>query len=153
MESWARNAWVTRGKQKDAHAVEDDFTGWSIGLGGNMSFRLYNKLLEVADSGRNDLFPVWEAAEWKEGEPIWRGEFQFRREVIAQHGVIRLEDVLANLNGLWNYASTEWLRLTIPNPDDLTRSRWPVHPLWGYLTSIDWETNGGVLTRSFKATR
>ncbi|MDO9101572.1 MAG: replication initiation factor [Candidatus Nitrotoga sp.] len=153
MESWKREAWVTRGKKKDAHAVEDDFTGWSIGLGGIMSFRLYNKLLEVADSGRNDLFPVWEAAGWKEGEPIWRGEFQFRREVLAQHGVIRLEDVLANLNGLWSYASTEWLRLTIPNPDDLTRSRWPVHPLWGYLTSVDWETNGGVLTRSFKATR
>ncbi len=153
MESWDRNAWVTRGKKKDAHAVEDDFTGWSIGLGGNMSFRLYNKLLEVADSGRNDLFPVWGAAGWKEAEPIWRGEFQFRREVLAQHGVIRFEDVLANLNGLWSYASTEWLRLTIPNLDDLTRSRWPVHPLWGYLTSIDWETNGGALTRSFKATR
>ena len=39
------------------------------------------------------------------------------------------------------------------NPDDQTRSRWPLHPLWGYLSSVDWETNGGPLARSFKATR
>lgn len=72
---------------------------------------------------------------------------------MAQHGLVSLDSVLANLNGLWSYASTEWLRLTIPNPDDQTRSRWPLHPLWGYLSSVDWETDGGPLSRSFKATR
>ncbi len=115
--------------------------------------RLYNKLLEIFESGRTDLLPLWQAAGWQSGEPIWRVEFQFRREVLAQHNLIRLDDVLSNLNGLWSYASTEWLRLTIPNPDDQTRSRWPIHPLWGYLSSIDWETDGGPLSRSFKATR
>ena len=34
-----------------------------------------------------------------------------------------------NLNGLWSYATTDWLRLTIPTPEDEPRSRWPVHPL------------------------
>jgi hypothetical protein len=66
---------------------------------------------------------------------------------------VKCQQTLANLNGLWSYASTEWLRLTIPNPDDRTRSRWPIHPLWGYISSIDWEDNGGPLSRSFKATR
>jgi hypothetical protein len=153
MESWDREAWVTRGKKIDAHAVDEKFTGWSIGLGGNISCRLYNKLLEIITSGRVDLIPLWEATGRLPNEPVWRVEFQFMREVLAQHGVIDLDSVLANLNGLWSYASTEWLRLTIPNLDDQTRSRWPLHPLWGYLSSIDWETDGGPLSRSFKATR
>jgi hypothetical protein len=144
MESWDREAWVTRGKKIDAHAVEGKFTGWSIGLGGNISCRLYNKLLEIITSGRVDLIPLWEATGRKPEEPVWRVEFQFMREILAQHGIVDLESVLANLNGLWSYATTEWLRLTIPNPDDQTRARWPLHPLWGYLSSVDWETNGGA---------
>lgn len=107
----------------------------------------------MIESGRADLLPLWAVVGWNSGEPIWRVEFQFRREVLAQHGLVSLDSVLANLNGLWSYASTEWLRLTIPNPDDQTRSRWPLHPLWGYLSSVDWETDGGPLARSFKATR
>ena len=153
MESWDRRAWVTRGKNIAAYAVAEQFTGWTVGLGGIMACRLYNKLLESFSSGRGDLIPVWQAAGLKYEESIWRVEFHFRREVLAQHGLVSLDSVLANLNGLWSYASTEWLRLTIPNPDDQTRSRWPVHPLWAYLSSIDWETDGGALTRSFKATR
>jgi len=153
MESWGREAWVTRGKNIAAYAVADQFTGWTVGLGGVIACRLYNKLLEIFESHRDDLLPLWLAAGWQAGDPIWRVEFQFRREVLAQHNLIRLDEVLSNLNGLWSYASTEWLRLTIPNPDDQTRSRWPVHPLWGYLSSIDWETDGGPLSRSFRATR
>ncbi len=153
MESWGREAWVTRGKHIAAYAVAEQFTGWTVGLGGVIACRLYNKLLEIIESGRTDLLPLWEAAGRKLGEPVWRVEFQFRREAMAQHGLVYLDSVMANLNGLWSYASTEWLRLTIPNPDDQTRSRWPIHPLWGYLSSIDWETDGGPLSRSFKATR
>lgn len=153
MESWGREAWVTRGKSIAAYAVAEQFTGWTIGLGGTIACRLYNKLLEIVESGREDVYLLWKAAGWESGGFVWRVEFQFRREVLAQHGLVRLDEVLANLNGLWSYASTEWLRLAIPNPDDKTRSRWPIHPLWGYLSSIDWETNGGALARSFDATR
>jgi hypothetical protein len=153
MESWGREAWITRAKKIDAHAVSEKFTGWSIGLGGKISCRLYNKLLEIQSSGRTDLLPLWKAVGRKEGEPVWRVEFQLMREVLGQHGLVCLSSVLANLNGLWGYASTEWLRLAIPNPDDQTRSRWPIHPLWGYISSVDWETDGGPLSRSFKATR
>ena len=153
MESWKREAWVTRAKKITAYAISEEFTGWTIGLGGMMACRFYNKLLEIIESGRTDLIPLWEAAGRKINEPVWRVELQFRREVLSQHGLIGLDDVLANLNGLWSYATTQWLRLTLPNKEDKTRSRWPVHPLWGYLSSVDWETDGGPLSRSFKATR
>ncbi len=153
MESWGREAWITRGKKIDAHAVNEKFTGWSIGLGGKISCRLYNKLIEIYTSGRTDLVPLWKETGWQEDEPVWRVEFQLMRDVLVEHGLIDLDSVLANLNGLWSYASTEWLRLTLPNPDDQTRSRWPIHPLWGYISSIDWETNLNTLSRSFQATR
>ena len=153
MESWDREAWVARAKKITAYAMNEQFTGWTIGLGGIMACRLYNKLLEIIESGRTDLISLCEAAGRKRNEPVWRIELQYRREVLVQHGLIGLDDVLENLNGLWSYATTQWLRLTIPNKEDETSSRWLIHPLWGYLSSIDWETDGGPLTRSFKATR
>jgi len=45
------------------------------------------------------------------------------------------------------------LRLTIPSEDDKTRSRWPIHPLWALLSSVDWEAHGGPLSKRFTAAR
>ncbi|MBL8446158.1 MAG: replication initiation factor, partial [Zoogloeaceae bacterium] len=72
---------------------------------------------------------------------------------LDQKGVSKLYAVLAHLNGLWSYATTEWLKLTLPKPEDQTRSRWPIHPLWVALASIDWETDGGPLSPRFSTTR
>ena len=80
-------------------------------------------------------------------------EFQFKREVLAQLGLDMLPKVLEHLSGLWSYATTEWLKLCVPSEADKTRSRWPVHPLWMALASVDWETPGGPLSREFTARR
>ena len=145
MESWTRHAWVTRATGVNAYAVDGKFSGWSIGMGGILSARLYNKVLEIEKSGKHYLFDLWRKAGWTEGEPVWRLEFEFKREALFHKNLSSLDQVLANLNGLWSYAMTDWLRLTLPNPQDQTRSRWPIHPLWGYLSAIDWETDGGPL--------
>ena len=145
MECWTRHAWVTRAMSITAYAVDGKFSGWSIGAGSNLSARLYNKVLEIEKSGKRYLFDLWRKSGWTEGEPVWRLEFQFERNMLVPRGLSSLDEVLGNLNGLWSYAMTEWLRLTLPNPDDQTRSRWPIHPLWGYLSAIDWEANGGPL--------
>jgi hypothetical protein len=150
---WDREAWVTRGSGIDAYSEGGVFTGWVVGRGGIISARLYYKLLQAAKVGANYLLALWQEAGWKEGEHVWRLEFQLRREVLVQHSLTKLDAVLGNLNGLWSYATTEWLKLTLPNPDDQTRSRWPIHPLWGYLSAIDWETNGGPLARRFTPAR
>jgi hypothetical protein len=150
---WDREAWVTRGNGIDAYSEGGVFTGWVVGRGGIISARLYYKLLHATKIGSGYLLPLWEAGGWKPPEQVWRLEFQLRREVLVQHGLTKLKAVLGNLNGLWSYATTEWLKLTIPNPDDQTRARWPIHPLWGYLSSIDWETDGGPLSRRFTPAR
>ena len=153
MESWDRIAWVTRASSINAYAVSGNFSGWSVGLGGVISARLYNKLLEIVVSGKDWILPLWQKAGWEGQGVIWRLEFELKREVLTQKGLSKLHQVLDHLNGLWSYATTEWLRLTLPSADDKTRSRWPIHPLWGFLSAVDWESPGGPLAKRFTPTR
>jgi len=153
MEEWGREAWVTHASSVNAYAIDNRFTGWAIGLGGVMAGRLYDKLFEICKSNKGYLIPLWEKAGWQPEEPIWRLEFEFKRQVLVQKGLRSLTEVLVNLNGLWSYAMTEWLKLTLPNPEDKTRSRWPIHPMWEALSSLDWETDGGPLQNRFSNQR
>ncbi|MCB1937554.1 MAG: replication initiation factor [Nitrosomonas sp.] len=154
MESWNRHAWVTRASAINAYSVEREFSGWTIGTGGVISCRLYDKTLEInKQSKKFYLHELWKRTGWNGEDKVWRLEFQLKREVLTQKGLSKLTEVLDNLNGLWSYAVTEWLRLTLPNPDDQTRSRWPIHPLWGYLSSVDWNTDGGSLLSRFNNAR
>lgn len=152
-KEWDRKAWVTRGSGVDAYSENGVFTGWVVGRGGVISARMYYKQLQAAKIGADYLQSLWDQAGLMAGEQVWRLEFQLRREILVQHGLTKLDAVLGSLNGLWSYATTEWLKLTIPNLDDKTRSRWPIHPLWGHLSSVDWETNGGPLSRRFSNAR
>lgn len=154
MESWDRHAWVTRASAINQYSVEREFSGWTIGAGGVISCRLYNKTLEILkQSKKTYLYELWYRAGWNGLDPVWRLEFQLNRKVITQKGLQKLSDVLNHLNGLWSYATTEWLRLTLPNPEDQTRSRWPIHLLWGYLSSVDWQTNDSPLLPRFNSAR
>ena len=149
MEAWTRQAWVTRAGSVSAYAINKQFSGWAIGMGGVIGARLYDKLLEITTSNKGYLIPLWEAGGRLEGEPVWRLEFEFKRDFLNQKDIIALKDTLAHLNGLWSYACTEWLKLTIPNEHDETRARWPIHPLWQQLATLDWETNDSPLKSRF----
>lgn len=153
MEGWDRHAWVTRASSINAYAVSGQFSGWSVGLGGVISARLYNKLLEIIASGKEWIIPLWQKAGWDGSGLIWRQEFEIKRDVLTQKGLSKLSEVMKHLDGLWSYATTEWLRLTLPNPEDKTRSRWPIHPLWLCIASIDWEGSGGPLSKRFTPAR
>lgn len=153
MESWDRHAWVTRAAAINTYSVEREFSGWMIGAGGVISCRLYNKTLEIKQSRKAYLLELWHKAGWNGYDPVWRLEFQLKREVLTQKGLGKLTEVIDNLNGLWGYATTEWLRLTLPNAEDKTRSRWPIHPLWGYLSSADWQTDNNPLLPRFSSAR
>ncbi len=137
MESWDRESWVTRADAVHQYAEGQKFTGWCIGTGGPIMMRLYDKNLEVEKSGSQYVRTLWDAGGWKDGEPVWRLEFEFKKETLSKFGLDRFTSVMAQLNGIWTYAMDDWLRLCIPNPEDQTRSRWPVHPVWAALSSVD----------------
>lgn len=153
MDAWGREAWVTRAASIVSYAENGRFTGWGIGIGSSIGCRLYDKLYEITKSNKGYLVPLWESSGWLGDMPVHRLEFELKRELLQQLGLYQLNDVLDNLNGLWSYGTTEWLKLTIPNANDETRSRWPIHPMWQWLSSIDWETSGGALTRTFSNQR
>jgi hypothetical protein len=150
---WDRRAWVTRAAAIDSFSECGNFTGWVIGRGGNLLARLYYKSFHALKTGQDYLLPLWQQAGREAQEHVWRLEFQIKRPVLVEMKLNGFGSVLGNLGGLWSYATTEWMRLAIPQESDKTRSRWPTHPLWTHLTAIDWRGNGGPLTRSFDASR
>ena len=133
------NAWVSRAHLINRYSNKRTFSGWVIGSGGAMSARLYDKTLEIRKSKKDYLRDIWKSEGWDEKQTVWRLEFQFRREVLKQLNIVSIPDLLANLNNLWNYATHDWLRLTIPNSKDETQTRWPNHPLWDVLSDAPWE--------------
>ena len=149
LEGWDRSAWVTRASAINNYSVDGRFTGWAIGVGGPIAMRLYDKTLEIQKSGKEYLKTLWREVGWNDESLVWRLEIQLKREVLSQLGLKNFASVAESLNGIWGYALTEWLRLTLPSASDHKRSRWPVHPLWAALASIDWETQGGPLLRQF----
>lgn len=138
MDSINSNQWITRAKEIHRHDINRQFSGFSIGRGGCISGRLYDKTLEIEKSGKIYLYPLWAEQGWIPGSQVWRMEFQFKREFLKPVRVHHVEDLELFMGALWLYATEEWLKLCIPNPNDKTPSRWPLHPLWIELQEIDW---------------
>lgn len=154
MESWTREAWVTKAQSINAYSVKGKFSGWTIGQGGAISARLYDKQLEIVTHSHKDyLFKHWLKAGWSGQGSVWRLEFQYKQEVLSQLGIKGFDAVMARLGAIWGYATVDWLKLTQPNPNDATRSRWPIHPLWCFLADVDWEDDGGDLERTYPVNR
>lgn len=153
MDSWHRSAWVTRATEIHSYAKDQVFTGWTIGMGGVIGCRLYNKIKEIIHSGKAWAMNLWLPMGWEPGEDVWRLEFEFKRDFLKERGLGSLDTVLDNLNGLWSYATTEWLRLTVPNEGDATRSRWPTHHLWMALASVNWDAPPGAVLDKYSNTR
>lgn len=118
-----------------------------------LSCRMYDKSLELEQSGKEWFVDLWRSHGWSEDDGrVWRVEFSFKREALhelQQENTSRevvfwgIEDAYAlpdRLPVLWAYATGQvdggpdgvpdgWLRCVIPNGDK-NRSRWPTHPVW-----------------------
>ena len=124
---------VTRSRRNTSHiAIHHDgrhFTGFTFGRDA-MVARLYDKSVEIAHSGKRWMLEVW-GAELDVSEPVWRLEFQLRREILAECSLTSPEDVLALRPSLWTYAM-RWLSLRESTPG-ASRTRWPVASVWSDL--------------------
>jgi hypothetical protein len=150
--AWPAEAWVTRAERIDPHYVNGQFTGWSIGLGADVSGRLYDKKLEIVKSNKPYFLELWERAGWFPADPVVRIEHQFRRKALAQFGLSSFKEVLNARPALWGYATREWTKLAVPNPGDETKSRWPLHPFWEAVQAIRWDGSTVTLERKRPST-
>lgn len=90
INSWDSGAWVTRAHNINAHHVQRQFSGWSIGLGkGPIGARLYDKTLEIQKSHKDYLKPLWRDAGWQDDQKIWRLEFEFKRDVLSELAFVK----------------------------------------------------------------
>jgi hypothetical protein len=125
---------VTRSRRNTCHiAVNYDgrrFTGFTFGRDALVA-RLYDKSLEIAHSGKGWMREVW-GDRLDPSAPVWRLEFQLRREVLAECSLTKPEEVLAQQQSLWRYAM-QWLSLREPT-HGAARTRWPVAAVWSKLT-------------------
>lgn len=135
-EGMPLGSWVTRAKRISTHRLDNVLSGFSIGLGGDISARFYDKTKQILISGQDYLKPLWAEAGWEVDQTVWRVEFQFKRRVLNEHGINTVEGLLSNAGPMWLYATTQWLKLTIPNHSDATRARWPLHPAWADLIQV-----------------
>jgi hypothetical protein len=95
-----------------------------------MVARLYDKSLEITHSGKDWMRDVWGDLR-DPSEPVWRLEFQLRRQVLAECSLSKPEDVLEQRQRVWAYAM-QWLSLREPIPG-ANRTRWPVAKVWSQL--------------------
>ena len=107
MEGWRREAWVSRAKAIAQYAEKGAFTVWTIGVGGTLSARLHQKVNEAKKSGKQYLHDLWQLAGWDGVMPVWRMEFQFKREVLTQLRLDTLPSIMEHQDGLWSYATTD----------------------------------------------
>ena len=107
--------------------------------------RLYDKTRELQGSGKDWLLDVW-GARRRGSEPVWRLEFQFRREALAGFHLETVDELFASLQDLWRYG-LEWLSLREPS-FDRQRSHWRVAEEWEQLAAIEFRPQlAGVLRR------
>lgn len=153
MESFERHAWITRAGSINTYSVKGQFTGYTIGAGGPISSRLYNKTLEILKSHKTYLFELWKRAGMDPDRHVWRQEFQVKREVLTQLSIHTFENLIERQGGIWGYAAQTWLRLSIPQAGDTNHARWPTHPLWDRIADIRWRLDDVPLTRRFALSR
>lgn len=128
-------AYVCRAKKRNQYYDGRRLSGVTIGQGGKLMARLYDKTLEIKVSGKSWLRDVWKARGWDGRTPVWRAEFQLRRETLSEFGATGVDTFLHLRPAIWAYCTEEWLRLTVPSVGDYTSARWPTHPLWQVVQS------------------
>lgn len=128
-----RDRFVTRANYRAAHHVGGRFSGLTFGKGSIVA-RLYDKSLEIIQSNKGWMHAIWESGGSDPAAPVWRLEFQLRREALREFRATCLPRRSEGFSGLWRYLTARWLRLVVPAHGG-RRERWSVDPSWRVLAT------------------
>ncbi len=100
--------------------------------GSNISCQIYNKSAEIKVHNKEWFEPIWAAdTRYNPELTVWRVEFRIKRKFLATFHLNEAFSVLGQLELLWKYATTEWLRyVDLSKSSDTNKSRLPTHPAW-----------------------
>lgn len=138
---------ITRAKQFSKYCYGAIVTGFVAGLGGDVVFRLYNKLIEIRRSNKEHWREIWLENGWNGEGQVYRCEFQLRRLELRKFGLITWADVVSSNARIWQHYTEKWVRVVIPSETDSNNRRWHQPPWWQDIAGYfgDWPEGG--LTR------
>ena len=101
---------VTRARYSALHNENETLTGLSIGKG-NISARIYDKVYEIKHKSKKYwMYTAWGLETVPEDCTVIRIEVQIRREVLKELGCGNYENLPNQLDSLWNYCTSDWLK-------------------------------------------
>jgi hypothetical protein len=106
----------------------------TIGSIQGLQVQVYDKGLELTEvSGKDWMLPIYEEFSGycpPKGLPdLWRLELRFGKHYLKERNLRTPAAVIAERERMIAEALHSW-RLTVRNPTDTNRRRWPLHPLW-----------------------
>jgi len=136
-------SWVAKAKNHASYRHCGLFTGMSIGLGGVISARIYDKTLEIGVSHKDYMKEIWGKRGWDKLQKVWRLEFQLKRRCLKEMYINTYSDLMEKANDVWVYCTDQWLRLVV-NDDTVNRARWETNPMWKKIQGV--RVNEGKIT-------
>ena len=145
-----RSRFVCRARKQSAH-WDAPFTGLVFGKS-NVVARLYDKTREIVHSGKDWMRVIWSHAGYSATKPVWRLEFEVKRDGLRERGISTLDDLDRSTGALWRHLAHSWLRLVLLRPG--TRiERCPTDPNWASLRVDAFENSvdAGIVRRAAAA--
>lgn len=139
-----------RGVEQDGYLYRCLFTNDPQSLyfgrfGSALYGRQYDKLASLEIQNKQYMREIWLNNGWDGTSPVRRQEFSLSGDFLRQVQVFEVQDApldyrdfdrfLGVADEIWHYLTHDWLRLTVPDPCDQTKSRWQTDPLWEVIQS------------------
>ena len=89
----------------------DVFETFTMGRGGEISARLYDKVREIEQKSHKFwMFDIWGIKDVPDTRRAIRIEFQIRREVMKELGVGKGQEFFMKIDEVWAYCTKKWLQ-------------------------------------------
>ena len=121
---FGQDHFLSRSSKDSQHREDGKVQTFTFGRG-DIVLRVYDKVAEISQQSEK----VWFFLLWGQDTDVWRIEWQVRKTILRQFGIVTFGDLKNSLGDLLRYLSEEHTTLRIPY-GDANRSRWPLHPLW-----------------------
>ncbi len=104
------------------------FTGFQFGQEARVA-RVYDKTAEIEASGKRWAADAWSRSDrYRPGDPVWRIEFQLRREALRSRKragdrapLDTWEQVRSGIGTLWRELTSRWLSVRLPRTRKIRR--------------------------------
>jgi hypothetical protein len=147
------NNLVSRSRKFTRYENKPHFTGFSMGLGGVVGFRLYDKTQELKKCPRPYLLDMWKANGWDGKSKIWRAEFETKRPYLRRHRIDTVDRLELLAPALWEALTCSRLRIVHESVNDTHRERWTNIDVWRKISAAFPTTASALSLETFDFSR